>query len=384
MTVAQELGRVPRIAVLWSGLSGYMHACLSALAAQGVDLLVYARATSAVAPYDASAITAGLRVRTWETAPDEAELGRAMDDFRPDWLMVCSWHIGAYRRLSRRWRRRTLRLLCMDNQWWGTPKQVAGVIGSRAILRPTYDAAFVCGERQALFARKLGFPDERLLWGLYCCDYDRFAAVAEARGNVPPERAFLYVGRLVPEKGLDVLAVAYPRYRASVVDPWPLLVAGVGSQADLLTRLDGVEMLGFVQPADLPGILKRAGCLVLPSRFEPWAVAIHEAAAAGLPIVCTSVCGASTRFVVDGTNGVVVSAGSAEGLTAALGRISNATDEERQAMGSSSRALAQQHTPERWARYLLVRGAELREELGLPPVEWSAPDPPVDNGSWGS
>ena len=70
-----------------------------------------------------------------------------------------------------------------------------------------------------------------------------------------------------------------------------------------LVGVHGVEMLGFVQPDDLPAVLERAGCLVLPSRFEPWGVVVHEAAAAGLPIVCTPVCGAATRLVLDGYNG---------------------------------------------------------------------------------
>ena len=54
---------------------------------------------------------------------------------------------------------------------------------------------------------------------------------------------------------------------------------------------------------------------------------IHEATAAGLPVVCTSVCGAASRLVLDGYNGVVVSPGDAGALARALARIAGTPDE---------------------------------------------------------
>jgi glycosyltransferase involved in cell wall biosynthesis len=261
-------------------------------------------------------------------------------------------------------------LLSFPNQWFATPKQWAGVLASQFLLRPTYDAAYVCDERAAVFAAKLGFPAERLVWGMNTCDHPRFAAVAEDRGAALPPPAFLFVGRLVPHKAVDVLAAGYATYRGAVDDPWPLLVAGTGPDAELLRGGDGVEMLGFVQPAELPKVFEQAGCLVLPSRFEPWAVAVHEAAAAGLPVICTRVCGASTRLVLDGYNGVVVTPDDPPALASALGRIHRAGDDGRRAMGEASSSLALQYTPQRWARNLLQRIPDLRAEIGLDPAPW--------------
>ncbi|HET6953454.1 MAG TPA: glycosyltransferase family 4 protein, partial [Acidimicrobiales bacterium] len=270
----------------------------------------------------------------------------------------------------------TLRILCMDNQWWATPKQVLGVASSRALIAPAYDAAFLPGERSADFAHRLGFSDERIIRGLYTCDYGRFAPIAAARAGAAPPRAFAFVGRLVPVKGIDTLADAYRRYRGMVDEPWPLVVGGVGPEEGRLAGLPGVERLGFVQPDDLPEVLGRVGCLVLPSRFEPWAVVIHEAVTAGLPVVCTSVCGAASRLVLDGYNGRVVSPGDPDALARALVAISSASDDRRAAMSAASRGLARQFTPDRWADHLLDRIGELRSVLGLPalPAVRSAPD----------
>ena len=120
--------------------------------------------------------------------------------------------------------------------------------------------------------------------------------------------------------------------------------------------------------------MSRAGCLVLPSRFEPWAVAVHEAAAAGLPVICTWVCGAATRLVLDGYNGVVVSPDDARGLAAGLARVSTAGKEERLAMVAASSLLARQLSPERWASNLLARIPELRGDAGLLPAPWTSAD----------
>jgi glycosyltransferase involved in cell wall biosynthesis len=358
--------RPPRVAVLWSRLSGYLHACLRALADQGVDILVVHQQAEANAPFDSAAVTAGIRSQQWADGPDEQAIDRLLDEFEPDAILVSSWNFGAYRKVCRKRQGRTLRIFGMDNQWHGTPKQWAGIASARFVLRPTYDAVFLCDERQAAFAARLGFPAERLVWGLYTGDRPLFSEVARRRGSSLPPQRFLFVGRLVPEKGVDVLAAAYRRYRDLVDEPWPLTIAGTGPDEALLAGTDGVTPLGFVQPTDLPDVFADAGCLVLPSRFEPWAVVIHEAAAAGLPVVCTRACGASTRLVLDGYNGVVVTPGDPTALAAALVRVHSAGDHERRAMGAASEALALQYSPQQWAERLLGRIPELRALVGLP------------------
>jgi glycosyltransferase involved in cell wall biosynthesis len=361
--------RNPRIAVLWDGLSGFLHSSLRALVAAGVDLRVFHREVAPSAPYDAEAITAGLDATGWTDLPDADAITAELTAFTPDAVIICSWNNGVYRKIGRRLQGRTLRIMSLSNQWFATPKQWAGVAASRFIIHPNYDAAFVCGERQATFARKLGFPVERLLWGLNSCDHPLYAAVANERKGALP-KAFLFVGRLVPDKAIDVLAAGYKRYRQSVHDPWPLIVAGVGECERYLRDIEGVDLRGFVQPSALPGLFREAGCFVLPSRFEPWGVVVHEATAAGLPVVTTHVTGASTRLVLDGYNGVVISHDDAPALGNALRRVHDASEERRRAMGRGSENLALQYTPDRWAANVLDRIPELREQVGLPAVDW--------------
>jgi glycosyltransferase involved in cell wall biosynthesis len=262
--------------------------------------------------------------------------------------------VGAYRHVARSLQGRTLRILGMDNQWLGTPKQWGGTLISRMAIRPCYDVVFLPAERQAQFARRLGFGDDRILWGFYTCDYPAFAAAAEAAagGGLVRRSAFVFASRLSSEKGVDVLVEAYRRYRALRRDPWPLVVCGTGPLAASLAGVEGIEARGFVQPGDLPAVFAEAACLVLPSTFEPWGVVVHEAAAAGLAIICSTAVGASSRFVVDGYNGVLVPPRDAAALAAALDIVSD-PGTPLATFGGRSSELARQFTPERWARYLV-------------------------------
>jgi glycosyltransferase involved in cell wall biosynthesis len=359
--------RGPRIAVLWTQMSGYVHAQLDALTERGVEVVLFHRERSTVAPFETPGGGARPTAYEWSEAPDEEQVEAVLRKFDPDAVLVNSWHLGPYRRAARRLHGRTLRVLCMDNQWWGTAKQWAGVATARWWIRPAYDAVMLPGDRQAELARRLGFSTEEMIWGLYSGQPEPFERIAAQRDDGLPPRAFLFVGRLVHDKAVDVLVDGYTRYRAASDRPWPLIVAGTGPDAELLAGVPGVETLGFVQPSDLPAVFARAGCLVLPSRFEPWAVVVHEATCAQLPVVCTWVCGASTRLVLDGQNGVVISPDDADALAGALRRIEGASDDERRAMGALSGLLSRQYSPERWADNLLRRVPQLRQAAGLSP-----------------
>jgi glycosyltransferase involved in cell wall biosynthesis len=130
-------------------------------------------------------------------------------------------------------------------------------------------------------------------------------------------RRFLFAGRYVEEKGLDVLIDGYARYRRTTNDPWPLTCCGSGPMNAQLTA-EGVENLGFVQPQDLAAVMARAGAFVLPSRYDPWPLVIAEACAAGLPVICTEACGSAVELVRNLYSGWTVPTEDAASLARAM------------------------------------------------------------------
>ncbi len=166
-------------------------------------------------------------------------------------------------------------------------------------------------------------------------DLDRFdvaVPVDRASIGVPPGSVLaLYVGRFDPQKGLDVLLDAASVVARSRPD-WHLAMVGDGplrspllDQAARLPDLDGrVHWLG--RRDDVPGLLKAADLLILPSLWEGMPNVVLEAMAAGRAVVATEVEGTEDLVVPDRT-GWLVPPGQAFPLAEAL--IQAATDPTR-------------------------------------------------------
>jgi glycosyltransferase involved in cell wall biosynthesis len=187
------------------------------------------------------------------------------------------------------------------------------------------------------------------------CDQPALETVHLSRlaAGRPLSRCFLFLGRFVTDKGLDILVKAYEFYRESSPDPWPLICCGTGPLANRLEGQPGIHVEGFVQPERLGDKLASAGCLVLPSIFEPWGVVVHEAASAGLLILATEKVGSAVHLVQDRYNGYLVNSGDAESLAARMSDVSKLSDTRLEAMSQASHSLSKQYTPARWADTLI-------------------------------
>jgi glycosyltransferase involved in cell wall biosynthesis len=276
-------------------------------------------------------------------ALNEQPLGH-IQDRSYDLMLICGWHIKEYRRLARQSRGRSIRLLCIDNQWMGSPRQYCGMLAFRAYLRRLFDFAFVPGGRQARFASHMGFGVHEIIEGHYACA-DGFANL----GVTSAPRSFLFVGRLVAEKGVPELAKAWRMYVGRNANPWNLLVCGTGPLRELLKDLPHVKLLGFVQPSELAQVMMSSSALVLPSLFEPWGVIVHEAAQAGLGLILTHACGAADYFLRDRLNGRLVSTGDTSALCEALEWFDRLDETSLNVVRLKSRMLSSQRSALSWA-----------------------------------
>jgi glycosyltransferase involved in cell wall biosynthesis len=122
-------------------------------------------------------------------------------------------------------------------------------------------------------------------------------------------RRLVYSGRLVSVKRVDLLIDAFIRVAADRPN-WDLLIIGDGPLRSELEERIPIELRSRAiwtghlddQPA-IGALYRMSDVLVLPSDYEPWALVLNEAAAAGLAIVCSHVVGASAELVREGVNG---------------------------------------------------------------------------------
>ena len=345
-----------RIGILWTGLSGYLNACLKELAGRdGVELFVAHKAPAFDAPFDESQFAWIQNRFMWRTTSELEGIEEKLQEFAPQVLVFAGWSVPAYRSIAKSSKGKRLRIMTMDNCWLGTLKQKLATAIASYYLRPLADKVWLPGERQALFARKLGFEQHEILRGLYCCDERRVETIYKDRlaSELAVPRAFLFVGRFVQEKGIDTLAKAYAMYHANSPNPWPLICCGEGPLRPLLENKPGVQLEGFLQPDQLLSRFRSTGCLVLPSNFEPWAVVVHEAASAGLLILASEHVGAVVHLVQDHYNGYIFGGKDIHGLASLMGQVSAQSDERLNEMSRASYSLSRQFSLTRWVDTLL-------------------------------
>jgi glycosyltransferase involved in cell wall biosynthesis len=288
-------------------------------------------------------------------AQTESDLLARINTFAPDVTLVTTNKDARYHAVARD-NHRQGRITVWGSEipprsvWRDSYGMIRGRMGS---LRD-YDAALVAGKASHEYARRVGFPEDRIVEGLLTCDTDLFRPIGIARHRPTVAdawpRVFLFVGQFIPRKGLDVLLEAYRRYRGAAPDAWELWCAGAGPLRETLVGQPGVRVLDFVPPAECARLMGQAGAFVLPSRIDHWGIVIHEATCAGLPVIASRTSYASADLVQDGSNGYTFSAADVEGLARLLAMCA---DEPRaRLMGQRSLALSDRFDPGIFARLL--------------------------------
>ncbi len=336
-----------KVAYCWSSISGYMAVCWRELnASDAVDLFCLANQPREGFSVD---VMSGVphRLLNVEEREDFNTVLEIVLEQQPDVLVVSGWGNPVYRRLVQHPELRKIpAFMCMDTPYRGNIRQRLAPIRLRSFLR-CIDYAVVGGERAWQYARRLGFSEENIHRGAFGYDHNLFDPIGEKRVEWP--KRFLFVGRYVWEKSLDVLVEAYRRYHQAVPDPWPLTTCGGGPFEHLLEGVDGIENCGFIQPKDLPMIFAEHAVFVLSSSYESWGVVVTEAAAAGVPVICTEQVGASVEMVRSFVNGQVVPTNHPAALADAMCWM-HRHHEELPRMAESARAFARPYAADCWAR----------------------------------
>jgi glycosyltransferase involved in cell wall biosynthesis len=381
-----------RIAFLINGMTGYLDAQYRQLHKLGNELLVVTPTSDGLGEamadtnFDAVISDDYAQMVGWTEPPAPAELVRQINEFAPDAVIMTSWnHCKAYRAVMKSVPAGVVRILIMDNLWRAAPKQWLGRVTHRCYVDPVADCAMVPSDRTEFYARRLGFAAQDVIRGSLSADVDLFGSPPRSGEELASRRSFLYVGRLVEHKGADVLAAAYREYRGNTEDPWELHVAGAGPLDPLVRAIPGVTMHGFVQPRQIAALMHTSSCFVLTSHIEPYGVVVHEAAAAGLPILCSDFTGAVPGMLQDGYNGWVVAAGEVSLWAEAMARMSALSPERLASMSDVSRAISTRLSPAGWALNLheeitrrraarSPRRAKLARRAGRPRVTSSLPE----------
>jgi 1,2-diacylglycerol 3-alpha-glucosyltransferase len=238
------------------------------------------------------------------------------------------------------------------------------------------DGFVVPGKSSAAYLRTLGVSESAIFKAPNAVDNAFFAKNAEnARTHATeirkklnlPLRFILFVGRLVPEKGIFDLLDAYAKLEPGLRSEVGLVYAGDGSaRAELMRRAAQVSpgtisFSGFAHREDLAALYALAEGLILPTHSDPWGLVVNEAMACGLPIIASSVAGCAADLVEDGWNGYVVLPRDSEKIKSAITVLIGQPDVKQQ-MSTNSLEKIRHYSPEACA--LGLRAAAVPTDVG--------------------
>lgn len=342
-----------RILILYTELASYTLACINELAKRDPEILIVRWPINKEAPFKFS-FPDTVKVMDRDSLTS-SELINLASDFRPHLCYVSGWLDKGYLNVAKVLRKTIPVIVGFDNQWTGSIKQrIAGVLAFKKI-KPYFSHAWVPGEPQVRFAKNLGFESDKILTGVYSADTELFEGIYHKGIEIKRQRyphKLLYVGRYVEWKGVAELWKAFEATKANRRD-WELICIGTGEMFDSRPEIEGVKHVGFVQPHELDKYICDAGAFILPSKFEPWGVVLHEYAAAGLPIISSAKVGAASDYLINNENGWQIDQVSVENISVVLSKLFETDDSTLLNMGKRSRELSKSNSPSKWADTLI-------------------------------
>lgn len=159
---------------------------------------------------------------------------------------------------------------------------------------------------------------------------------------------FLFVGRIVRDKGINELVKAFQHLHSHNLNTRLWLVGAYEDSLDpisnetrqIIADNDGIEAVGVKRGDELLAYYAAADCFMFPSYREGFPNTVLEAGAMGLPSVVTDING-SREIIIEGFNGVIIPPRDEQALFEAMTEMLENT-EKRKEMATNARPLIAQ------------------------------------------
>lgn len=254
------------------------------------------------------------------------------------------------------------RMIMMDDAWEYTDRRKSVIKFIKRNIHKNIDGAFIPAPSHQHYYNDMGFPEERIVFGVDVVDNDYYSDKSETirlnsqaiRSSLQlPENYFLFVGRFLPRKGIETLLEAYRKYlRHTSGTLWQMVLVGAGPHMkDIRTTSDQEHIMyaGARFGDELCSYYALAGILIVPSESDPWGLVVNEGMASGLPVIVSKGCGASKTLVKEGENGWTFGPGYSDALADLMVRFSTLPEDVRKRMGQKSQDIISSWSLDRFA-----------------------------------
>lgn len=203
-------------------------------------------------------------------------------------------------------------------EWWLTYESNRVIVTSYAMKREIE-------EHFRLPSEKIDVIPNGIDVSKYEVDVKR-EEVKKRFGINPDEKIILFVGRLVPQKGVEYLIMAAPKIFEQHPDA-RIIIVGNGWIKDHLLNLASstkyshkITFLGFLNDQDLTELTLSSDVLVVPSIYEPFGIVALEGMAAGVPVVASNV-GGLAEIIEHGRTGFLAHRENPDSIASGINKI---------------------------------------------------------------
>lgn len=190
--------------------------------------------------------------------------------------------------------------------WWEGPAYLQNDIGKfknlwRRFLSKRQIHWIAVGENSEEYLIKTGVPNKKIGRITFSIDQHSFQNNYTAKWDIVPKPVLLYVGQLIPRKGVDKFLHAASRVQKRI--SFSILIVGDGKELNTLKKfsesldLKNVHFYDSQPSSTMPSVYKSANILVLPSLEDVWGLVINEALWSGIPAIGSIYAGAALEIL---------------------------------------------------------------------------------------
>jgi glycosyltransferase involved in cell wall biosynthesis len=217
----------------------------------------------------------------------------------------------------------------LSSHFGGFPRRIYDEIFGKKVIRSASKVIAV-SKVEALDYMKFGVNEEKIEFIPNPIDIDEFSnhhtrGTFREKYNIDPDsKVILFMGRIHPIKGIDILLYAFAKMIKDSKVNATLVVAGPDD--GFLKKCIGIVKTYNINNVIFPGQLDDmeridayvdADVVVLPSRYETFSMTVLEAYACGKPVIASNV-GGLRDLVIDKETGILVEPGNVNELSRAL------------------------------------------------------------------
>jgi len=269
----------------------------------------------------------------------------------PRILLISGRMESDYLFVSSKFRSKLTRVCLYDTIYTRSFFQILKKIFSYFLYKRYFDIMWGVGTLQEKFALDIGYNRTNIRKGFYVADKIFFNKSFTPKFDKNFVN-FLYVGRLVKEKNVLMLAKVLDKINSLSKSNHKLGIVGDGVYKNKIQEFDCVEYYGLKTQEEIITIAKNYHAFCLPSIYEPWGVVLHEMAAIGLPIIASNKCGSSYDILKEGFNGFKFHPVNSKSLENSLNSFIEISLDEKINMSHNSKKMAKLISHSNWNKTL--------------------------------